>query len=176
MNPCQFAVELTLTESELTALRERNKAIQLKLAADNADLQRSLETARGQFQLGVARINASAAGADKAQNRVDKKDLGEAIQFIGKTALSLPDLIKSGKTPDQIEKVVRVTLDGLTLTPEARKTADAYFAQEVGPALHDAAIQQQNSAMDAGPMGSPPPDTSFNLTNWMNAHGMGIAK
>ena len=175
---------MTERAAAAAALIEQKKA-EAKQRADDAEAMRQLrldietkqterdlavQKATGITQEKIARIN---AGIDKTQVRMDKKDLGEAITFIGKTALNAKAMLAGSPTaapmtPEQIDKVVQVTLDGLTLTPDARAAADAYTARELGPILHDHSVQQQNDALAAG---SPMPSSSFNLTNWMKARG-----
>ena len=150
----------------IAAERERRVAE----AKDKMDLEIKLEKMRGGFQESVARINGN---VDKTQARMDKKDLGDAITFIGKTALSAKAMLAGANgqqpmTPEQIMKTVDITLDGLTLTPEARKAADAYAAKELGTILHDYSIEQMYKGDGSG---GPQPQSGFNLTNWMKAHG-----
>lgn len=157
-------------QAQLDAQFQQQKTWEAQKLQETQTFQEKLQKADNIVKESIARIN---GGIDKTQVRNDKKDLGEAITFIGQAALGAKKMLEGAPgvppmSPDEIEKRVRITLDGLTLAPDARAAADAYFAKEVGPILHDYASKQQDESLAAG---SPMADTSFNLTRWMKAHG-----
>lgn len=120
---------------------QANRDLQVKIQEMKAASDLEQEKSRGEFQKAVARIS---AGQDKAAVRQSKKDLGEAIGFIGQTAAAAQKMLDDGtQTPESIEATVRRTLDSLVLEDDARKAAEAYATKELGPILRKHRIAKQ---------------------------------
>lgn len=138
---------------------QQQKTWEAQKAREQHDFELTMQKASQAHAEKLAGISRRIADGDKSAQR-EQEALGSAMAYVGGTADGVMKMLEGDPAnnipPMSIEEVqtkYRRAFDAMTkigLVGDARKAADAYLAQEVGPVIRQYGIAQQNAALGAG--------------------------